>query len=216
MAVISVPAPALLLQHRGVNKVWLSWWAASWIAAVLSARVAVPRIDPGVSSVSAALEQLGAIGLCVPLVLVATLIPDKSSWLTASSPHSMALLRLANVGLITAMSISTAMIAAAMYPTDVGWSRIVSIFILLLALTLAAGLGVGVNWAGFLPPVFIILNTIPGLVPWEWNVIYNAATDDVLIPAAVLSLSAVFIWLMADAAFSRRQPTQSMWGTHAE
>ncbi|WP_299168820.1 hypothetical protein [uncultured Arthrobacter sp.] len=208
MAVISIPAPALLLQHSGLNKVWLGWWVIAWTAAVLSARVAIPRIDPGVSSASSALEQLGAIGLCVPLVLVAILIPDRTTWLTASSPRNPRLLRLANIGLITAVSVSSAMAAAALYPSDIRWIRIVSIFMLLLALTFIAALIIGSTWAGFLAPAFIILNTIPGLISWKWNVIYNPATDAALIPAAFLSLSAVFLVLIAHTAFSHRQPSR--------
>ena len=197
MAVITTLAPLLLLHHRGVSKVWVLWWLVAWAAAVLSSQVSIPRIDPGVTSESSSLEQLGAIGLCVPLVVVAVLVQDRSDWLTSSSPRNRRLLRLASFGLITAVSALSAMVAASLYPDDIRWLRIVSLFGLLLALTLIAGTAIGGTWAGFLAPVFIIVNTIPGLVPWEWNIVYNAATDAVLIRTAVtaqLMMLAVLIF----------------------
>lgn len=203
MAVRPTPTPALLLHHRGIDKGWGLWWLLAWAAAVASSQVTIPRIDPGVSSASSALEQLGAIGLCLPLVLVGVLVPDRTAWLTTTAPRSPVLMGLGNLGLITGVSLISAMTAAALYPNDIRWLRIVSLFALLLALTLITGVLLGGVWAAFLAPVFVILNTIPGLIPWEWNIVYNPATDPILIFAAAISLATAFIVAATSAAIQR-------------
>ncbi|MHA7248484.1 hypothetical protein [Arthrobacter tecti] len=187
------PTPVLLLHHRGLNSVWGIWWFVAWTAAVLSSQVSIPRIDPGVSSTSSALEQLGAIGLCVPLVLVAMLVQDRTSWLTASSARNGIRLRLASLALIAAISILTAMLAALLYPRDISWLRIVCLFALLLAFTLITGTLLGGVWAALLAPVFAVLNAVPGLVPWQWNIVYNPATDAILLVAALTSMLAALL-----------------------
>lgn len=183
----TIPA-MLLLQHRGINKRWNLWWLVTWTVAVLSSQVAIPRVGPAIAPpFSRSLEQLGAIGLCLPLVLVAILVTDRTEWLTGSSPRNARLVNLATAILINGIGLFSSMVAASLYPQDIRWIRIVSLFALLLAVTLITGSIIGRTWAAFPGPVFIVVNTVPGLIPWEWNIVYNPATDGALIAAAITS-----------------------------
>ena len=179
----------LLLQHRGINRHWLMWWGVAWSVAVACSRVGIPPVAPlGAQADTRALEQLGTLGLCLPLPLIAVLLQDRSAWLSASTPRSRRRIRLSMTTLITGIALTTALVAALLYPGAVAYLRVVGVFTLALSITIITATLLNPSWAALPAPTLIALSTIPGFVPWNWNIIYNPVTDTLLTITATTAL----------------------------
>lgn len=183
----------LLVYSRGANRNWWIWWILAWTIAALSSQVGIPRLEPGPLAASRSLEQLGSIGLCIPLALVAMLVEDKTNWLTESSPRNSRLILLINTFLIVVISLVSATLFSILYPDGVSTLRVVSLFSMLVGLTLISGSLFGGTWSAVPGPIFIILNTIPNFIPWNINIVYNAGTDALLVALSVASLILSFV-----------------------
>ncbi len=180
-------AAYLVLANRGVSPTWLLWLLVGWAAAIVASRVAIPHVGPDVMVSARALEQLGAIAVCIPVVLLALLLTDSTPWMTNTSPRGNRVLRLTSFLLINSVGLSSAAIAATLYPADVRWIRVVSLFWLAMSLTVLAGSLVDRVWAAVAGPLLVALATVRGLVPWEWNLVYNPETDAALVMTAVVA-----------------------------
>lgn len=180
---------ALLLQHRGVTGRWLMWWGAAWIVAIACSRIGIPPVAPqGAQADTRALEQLGTLGLCVPLPLIALLLNDRSPWLSASTPRSRQRIRLGVTSLITGIALTTALAAAFLYPEAVAYQRVTGVFALIMAITIITAGRINSGWAALPAPALIAASTVPGLIPWTWNIIYNPATNTLLTITATAAL----------------------------
>jgi len=42
-------------------------------------------------------------------------------------------------------------------------------------------------WAAVAGPLLVALATVRGLLPWEWNLVYNPETDAALVTTAVVA-----------------------------
>ncbi len=188
----------LLLQHRGLSARWALLLAAAWLVALGCSRVAVPRVGPEETATNRALEQLGAIGLCLPVIVLTLMLVDGTEWLTRTSPRSRRLVRLSTACLVTVVGLATAALAASVYPADVRWVRVVGLFWLLLSLAVLIGALVDGVWAALAGPLLIALHTFRGVVPWEQNLVYNPETDTaLLVGAALAQLAALCVSALA-------------------
>lgn len=186
---------ALLLHHRGITGRWLLWWGAAWVVAVFCSRIGIPPVAPqGAQADTRTLEQLGTLGLCVPLPLIAVLLNDQSPWLSASTPRSQQRIRLGVTSLITGIALTTALAVAFFYPEAVAYQRVISVFALILAITIITAGLISSGWAALPAPALIAASTVPGLIPWTWNIIYNPATNTLLTVTAITALVLALAW----------------------
>ena len=200
----------LLLQHRGIDRRWWMWWGITWSVTVACSRIGIPPVAPlGAQVDTRALEQLGTLGLCLPLPLIAMLLHDRSAWLSASTPRSCRRIRLSMTTLITGIALTTALVAALLYPGAVAYLRVVGVFALALSITIITATLLSPSWAALPAPTLIALSTIPGFIPWRWNIIYNPVTDTLLTTTATtaLILAITLTWTTNNTARRHQRPT---------
>ncbi|WP_418058483.1 hypothetical protein [Pimelobacter simplex] len=167
-------------RHGPIISAWaaahgLSWrWGggvvASWAAVSLFAAITVPLKYP-YEAIGTVVDSGVIVGLIVPIAVSGTVLFEGPRDLVRLSARSLAPPRiplLAAVYAVTCLAAGVTAWAAAL-PVAV-----VVVDAMLLAALLAVGvslLGVGLGW--ILPGLCTFVFSAPGLIPWDYNVLYQ-------------------------------------------
>ena len=183
----------------------LTWrWAAavvlSWASVSLFASITVPIKYP-YEALGTVIDSGVIVGLTVPIAVSGVVLFEGPRELIRGSARS---LFVARVALLAGVYVTTLVAALA---TAVASSLPVAIVVvnsLLLVALLAVGvslLGVGLGW--ILPLVCTFVFSAPGLVPWDYNVLYQRDVSSVYL-ATVLTALVVGMWAYATGGSRER------------
>jgi hypothetical protein len=147
---------------------------ASWLFALIALHIGLPRVARSDEIAQRPMESLGVLALCLPAGMHAGLLVHGAGWLTQlrSRRHllrSLWFLVVASAGGAAAITVAT------LAPSGVPESHVVALWLLWFAL---ASLGCAVARPGLAaaaPLAVSVLSTIPAVMPFERNPIYNLA-----------------------------------------
>lgn len=207
---MSVRAGRLLAASRGIDARWWLQWLLAWLLACGAARVRVPQIGPDFSADAEPLQQLGAIGLCLPAIFLAATLLTPASWLLEVSPRRRSAVVVPHLVAALLTGLVTASLVSLLFPERVSRIHVVALLALMLSLNGLASLLVAGSVAALPAPTLVIALTFRGVVPWSGNVVYN---PDALPLLLVLAGSAVVLFVAGAWIFLRRSPTAlGDWG----
>ncbi|WP_224273665.1 hypothetical protein [Nocardioides lacusdianchii] len=174
-----VPTTAPRRHYRMVSA-----WAAAhaltwrWCGAVLVAWAAVSLFAAITVPIKYPYEALGTVvdsgviaGIVIPVIVSCTVLYEGPRDLIGSAARRLIVPRIALVSGIYVLTSAAAVVTAVIASLPVVIVTVdAMLFVALCALGVSL-LGVGLGW--LLPVVFAFVFSAPGLVPWEYNVIYQ-------------------------------------------
>jgi len=177
------------LESRGLTGGLIVTWASLWAISVLLTRVAIPPVDPNITSSSRALEQLGTLGLTLPIALTSVLASSRAPWLLVSSTRSKIASQQAPTWIIVGCNCAAAAVLSPLLPRGVSFSRTALLVILFSTLTLLIAQKLGSAWGATPAPALAVVASVRGALPWQANFIYNTEATSLL--CAITAVSAL-------------------------
>lgn len=200
--------PAVLAIPHHVTAPRLGALVASWCLVPLLARVGLFEVNPGAADYVRPLEQLGAMALCLPVGAATVLLGDPSAWVLRTAKRSAPRVRGSWLLLVTVMASLLGLCVSPLRPSAVPFSHLGWLWLLLYAVGVLA-VSLGGEWLGGITSAAVVaLMTVPGLVPWNANVVYNLEARPALVIAAlaVAVAAALTYSLIGDATGRREHP----------
>lgn len=155
---------------HGLTAAWAAGCLAAWIGTILVAAVSVPLKYP-YEAAGTIIDSASVVGLLVPVAVVGLCLREGPRHLVLGAARPLWPQRLA-----LALACSTAVFAGAWtlalladLPTTVVLLDAQLYFALLLVSTSLWGVALG--WVT--PLALALLMSAPGLIPWQWNFLYN-------------------------------------------
>lgn len=140
------------------------------------------------------------MALCLPASLSAALLRDRLPWLTTSSPRGAFWLRVVWLVVVTAPAHGMAALWLLTIPDNIPKGHVFAVWLLVLALSILCVTAVGSDLAVLLPFIGLAPFSIPGVAPFEHNIIYNLERSDELPLIALLTMSIAIGWFVAHGA----------------
>lgn len=157
------------------------------------------------------MEQLGTMALCAPVTVSVAVLGNPSVWLLRVSRRSAVLVRGIVLAAVTAPSILMGALVIQWLPSGVPLRHVAFLWLGLHSIGVLAVCWIGESVAGVLPPVLIALATLPNVVPWSANVVFNVKAGNLLAGVAVVAaLLAVAVYCFVGDATGRRETTLAM------
>lgn len=162
----------------------------AWVATVILARVGIAKIDPSAEVTARPLETLGTISVCLPVAIQASLLSDRTSWLTAVSPRRRAGLRLVWYAAVFCSGGLVAVPWGFTLPSGVPIVHSMALWSLLMGFAAISVSLFGKDFAVLAPVVLMAALSVAKICPFKFNIIYNLSLTQELEGAAVLSILA--------------------------
>lgn len=162
----------------------------AWLVAALLARIGIPRVDPAGEALPRPLETLGAIAICLPASLHASLLKDGSAWLSVVSPRSPRRLRLAWLSVVVGFGSCGAAAWIVTLPIGVPRAHFFALWLLVMSFAVGSVVSIRHDLAVVLPFLLVVVFSLGVVIPFRYNVIYNVERTPDLLLAAGIALAA--------------------------
>ena len=159
-----------LSQARGLGVKSIGFLVASVVVAILAATVTVQLRTPADRLYTGPVLDSGVlVGLALPVSVLASLLQDRSAWLSVTSPRRLSWLRVAWLGTLLTVTLAVDLTIVAALPAQVPARLVAADFLALFALALGGGVILGRPLAWIPPALFALVCSVPGLVPIRAN-----------------------------------------------
>jgi len=181
---------------HGVDRRWLLMLSGAWLIVVLAARFGLPQVDPDPVDRSHPFETLSTFALLLPVMAQISALTIYAPWVEsvrAVHIHSLQATWLALQWCCGVLVITTLSLVALPYGVDIIHAAGVWAFLFSIA-SLAASARTESSLRFSALALFAVLSimTLPGLLPWSANLLYNGETTSILwVLAAVLTAAAM-------------------------
>ncbi|MGL5817302.1 MAG: hypothetical protein ACRCYR_07050 [Phycicoccus sp.] len=169
----------------------------TWSLVVGVNSLTLPAVDPRLEVIERPLESVTTIALALPIAVAVHLSTNRLSWLASSSPRSPALTDGSWLVVIYLTQWVGLAVLLATAP-DVPVAHFSALHTGLVAVALFLGRAVG-SLAGVMAPLLLVgVASIPDLVPWEANLVYNLDQTNVLCLVTIAGaplLTAAAMWI---------------------
>lgn len=207
---VNLQAVGLVAASRGIRLRWWLLWLLTWLLACGAARVRVPQVGPSFSAEAEPLQQLGAIGLCLPVIFLSATLQTPASWLLEVSPRTRSAVVVPYLMAAVLAVLAAGALVALVFPERVSRVHVVALLTLMLSLNGLASLLVPSSIAALPAPMLVVASTFRGVVPWSGNVVYNPEALPLLL---MLAGAAVVVFLAGAWVALRKSPTAlGDWG----
>jgi hypothetical protein len=194
-----------------VTKSRVATLVAAWLTVPVLSRVALFEIDPTSSDYIRPLEQLGALALCLPVAVCSIVLSDASAWALHASRRRPPWLRLSWLLFVTGSSAMVATLPVLFLPSGVPAGHVWWLWLLLHSVGALGVVMLDESVGGLVAIGVVVLATLPGMIPWTYNVVYNPAAEGILRPvtlAAALTAGLSYA-KFGDSAGRRGRPIAS-------
>lgn len=172
---------------------WLVWFAATWVVVVTATHFELPDLAQRVDLPPTLLTQWGGVALAFVPLPHAYLLTRDVPWLVAVTPRRRTTLHAIRIAMhlcLSALGMTT--VLTILGPT-VASGQLAALWLAYWGLTLV-GLAARGRPGGVTPTVVAIFMSVPGLVPWDYNIAYN---DTLSAPRTATGLMLMGIGLIA-------------------
>lgn len=164
--------------------------SCTWVVVLAVNGLSLPAIDPSPEAISRPLESVTTIALALPIAVAIHLSSNRLAWLAHTSPRSVVLGDIAWFAAIYLVQwVGLAVVAVA--APGVPGVHLFAVHTLLLALALLAARTAGPLAGVCTPLVLIAVLSVPDLVPWPANLIYNLDQATILRFATLVGVPAL-------------------------
>ncbi len=207
IAVLREPVGLLAIPHQ-LTKARVAYLALAWAAVPVLSRVSLFEVDPSSSDYVRPLEQLGALALCLPVATCCIVLSDASTWILHASRRRPAWLRLSWLVLVTAGSAVIAVLPLFLIPPGVPAAHVWWLWLLLHSVGTLSVVTLDESVGGLVAMGVVVLATVPGVVPYAYNVVYNPAASGLLraVTVAAALAAALSYATLGDATGRREHP----------
>ncbi|MGL4746097.1 MAG: hypothetical protein ACRCXL_17160 [Dermatophilaceae bacterium] len=177
----------------------------TWAVVIGVNGLTLPPVDPRLEVMERPLESVTTVALALPIAVAVHLSANQLGWLTVSSPRSPALTDATWMAVVYLTQWAGLVVLLATAP-DVPVAHIGTLHTLLTAAAVFVGRAVGPVAGSAVPLLLIGVASIPDVVPWEANLVYNLDRTDVL---GVMTIVAVPLLTVVTVATAGIAPVSS-------
>ncbi|ROR73779.1 hypothetical protein EDD31_2168 [Bogoriella caseilytica] len=196
----------MLLVSRLVTLRRLLALVAVWCLVPVASRVGGVRVRPDGMTLDEPLEHLGAMALCLPGLVLLPLLAEPAPWLSWNASRPLAPVRTLRIAAVVGVGAVAGAIPLLLLPPGVPIAHFLALWMLLISLGVLIAVAVGSAYGALGSVLFVALMSVPGLVPYEANIVYNGSARPYLFGAAGLAVVlAVICYARWDEGTTRRQ-----------
>lgn len=179
--------PRRVAAAHAVDKTSMSALAATWLVVLAVNGLTLPAIDPRPEAISRPLESVTTIALALPIAVAVHISSNRLGWLAQTSPRSS---RIGESAWLAAIYLSQwgGLAVLALAAPDVPSAHLFALHTLLIALALFATRTAGPLIGVSAPLLLLSVSSIPDLIPWQANLIYNLDQTTTLRIATLLAV----------------------------
>ena len=184
-----------------VDAKWLATVAASWTALSLFAAVTVPIKYP-YEARAQVVDSGVVIGLLVPLAVMNLMLEEGPEDLIRTASLRLSRVRFAVAGGYVAVASLMSVLLA--FAVSLPRGLVLADALLLAALSLLSTTLFTVRLGWLLPSLVGFTMSAPGLIPFQYNPMYNREISSVFIVAVVVAVAAAMLLYLRDGATGAR------------
>ncbi|GAB3054473.1 hypothetical protein GCM10027053_14120 [Intrasporangium mesophilum] len=185
-----------------------AYLAVAWAAVPVLSRVSLFEIDPSSSDYIRPLEQLGALALCLPVAVCSIVLSDASAWALHASRRRPPWLRSSWLLFVTASSAMFGVLPVLLLPSGVPAAHVWWLWLLLHSVGALSVVMFDESVCGLVAMAVVVLATLPGVIPFTYNVVYNPEAEGILraVTVAAALAAALSYAKLGDATGRREHP----------
>ncbi|MGL5853105.1 MAG: hypothetical protein ACRCZD_20185 [Phycicoccus sp.] len=151
----------------------------TWAIVVGVNGLTLPAVDPRLEVIERPLESVTTVALALPIAVAVHLSTNRLGWLALSSPRSPTLSDGAWLVVVYLTQWAGLAVLLTTAP-DVPLAHFGALHTMLTAVALVVGRAVGPTAGAMAPLLLVGVASIPGLLPWDANLVYNLERTSVL------------------------------------